>query len=79
LQQTTCLTYRFNGMSNLSAIMSAFVRLGGGTGRVGRVELKMFERLTHNPLQLVETARAALESYLREHVHPIQPKETPDA
>jgi len=59
--------------------MSEFVRLGGGTGRVGRVELKMFERLAHNPLQLVETARSALESYLREHVHPIQPKETPDA
>jgi len=39
----------------------------------------MFERLAHNPLQLVETARSALESYLREHVHPIQPKETPDA
>ena len=59
--------------------MSAFVRLGGGTGRVGRVELKMFERLTHNPLQLVETARSALESYLRENVDAVKPKETPDA
>jgi len=30
-------------------------------------------------LKLVETARSALESYLRENVHPIQSKETPDA
>ena len=59
--------------------MSAFVRLGGGTGRVIRVELQMFERLTHNPLQLVETARAALDSYLRANVHAVDPKETPDA
>ena len=55
------------------------MRLGGGTGRVIRVELQMFERLTHNPLQLVETARAALESYLRANVHAVDPKETPDA
>ena len=59
--------------------MSAFVRLGGDTGRVVRVELKMFERLTHNPLQLVETARSALISYLNDHPEAAEFKETPNA
>lgn len=37
--------------------MSEFVRLGGGTGRVVRVELKMFERLTHNQAPWVQESR----------------------
>ena len=37
--------------------MSEFVRLGGGTGRVVRVELKMFERLTHNQAPWVQQSR----------------------
>jgi len=39
----------------------------------------MFERMTYNPLQLVETARAALISYLNDYPEAAEFKETPDA
>ena len=71
----------FSGPSHLGVEL----QFEGTEGRACTILASELERVAHKSrpsgygLKLVETARAALESYLREHVHAIRPKETPDA